>query len=288
MNLFSILIGLGASLGLLRLLQVSPRETRLRWQAAGLITLTGSLVGARVGFLIAYHEYFATHPQEMLRVDLGGLSLPGALAGALLFAWLGIKLLGFSTADGFDRLGRMLLPVAAAAWLGAWLAPVAYGRPLPAGTWWGLPMPDDAGLVTLRLPLQPLALLSLLLLLPLTETFTRKVKKKGVKEAAAFFVFSIHCTFFSFLRYDSVQTFFGIRLDTWAALANLLLALMLLIVAVARPNPHNAVKMEAVHETQPGNGTDQHGPRRREQEPRKTPRPDRRSARQGRGPDPLP
>jgi prolipoprotein diacylglyceryltransferase len=185
-NLFSILIGLGASLGLLRVLQVSPRETRLRWQAAGLITLAGSLIGARVGFLIAYREYFTTHPQEIPRLDLGGLSWPGAVAGALLFAWLGFKLLGFSTrtvstASGVCcSHGRRRLA-------GGVVGTVAYGRPLPAGTWWGLLMPDDAGLVTLRLPLQPLALLSLLLLLPLTETLTRKSKKKGVKAAASFF-----------------------------------------------------------------------------------------------------
>ena len=244
MNFFSLFIGLGASLGLLRVLQVSPAATRLRWLSAALITLIGSLIGARIGFLIAFHQYFAEHPREMVRFDLGGLSWPGAMAGALLFAWLGTRLLGFSPADGFDRLSRMLLPVAVAVWLGAWLSGVAYGQPLPAGTWWGLQAPDESGLVSLRVPVQPLAILSLLLVLLVCEGLTRHVKKKGVKAAWLFFAFSVHSLLFSFLRYDSVQTLFGLRLDSWAAIGLLTFTSIMLVITLAKPKSQKAVEME--------------------------------------------
>lgn len=244
MNYFSLLIGLGASLGLLRVLQVSPAATRLRWLGAALISFVGALLGARIGFLIAFHQYFTAHPQEMMRIDLGGLSWPGALAGALVFAWLGTRLLGFTPADGFDRLSRMLLPAAVAIWLGAWLSGAAYGQPLPAGTWWGLQTLDESGLISLRVPVQPLAVLSLLLILPICEGLTSQVKKKGVKGAWLFFILSVHSLLFSFLRYDSVQTFLGLRLDSWAAIGLLTLACIMLVITLAKPKPQKAVGME--------------------------------------------
>ena len=95
MTPFSLMVGLGASLGLLRVLRVSPAATRLRWLTGGLITLAGALIGARAGFVIAYHQYYFAHTQEILRIDQGGLSWPGAIIGAILFAWIGLLILGF-------------------------------------------------------------------------------------------------------------------------------------------------------------------------------------------------
>jgi len=243
-NPFSLIVGLGASLGLLRVLRVSPPATRLRWLTAGSITLAGALFGARAGFIIAYHQYYFAHTQEILHIDQGGLSWPGAVIGAILFAWLGLRFLGFWVSDGFDKISRMLLPAAAAIWLGAWLSGLAYGQALPGGTWWGMPTPDESGLVALRAPVQPAAILSLILALLICEWLTHNAKKKGVKAAWMLFAFSIHSLLFSFMRYDSVQHLFGLRLDSWAAMAITIFAIIVLSITLIKPLKGKAVEME--------------------------------------------
>ena len=95
---------------------------------------------------------------------------PGAVAAALLtlgvlslvkrrpLAWLA------------DSLAPLTGPLAIGVWLGCWQAGVAYGAPLPAaGAWWGVPAPDEAGLVSLRVPLQLLCAVALLAYLWLVE-----------------------------------------------------------------------------------------------------------------------
>jgi prolipoprotein diacylglyceryltransferase len=244
MNGFSLILGLGATIGLLRLLQSSPEATRIRWLVAGLITLFGGLVGARLAFVVIYHVYFSTHSAEILKINLGGLSWPGALAGAILFGWLALKILGLGMADGADRLSRILLPVAAAVWAGAWLTGSAYGQPLPAHPWWGMNMPDDAGITTLRVPLQPAALISLVILLASSEFLLQNAKRKGIKAACSGFILSIHTLLFSFMRYDSVQHIIGLRLDSWAALFWSLVFLFLIFFFAVKRKPRQLIETE--------------------------------------------
>jgi prolipoprotein diacylglyceryltransferase len=218
MSLFSLILGAGGSLALLRLLQHSAAKQHLRWLAAGLLTLAGALLGARLGFIAAYHTYFSTHSQEISHLTLGGLSWPGALAGFILFAWISLLLLRLPHLEGFDRLSRMLLPLATAIWLAGWQAGIAYGQLLPENTWWGLRFTDESGLTALRVPVQPAAVVSLLLVLGLIEWLIRNTQKNGLKAGVIFFVLSLHSLVFSFMRYDSVQRLLGLRLDSWAAI----------------------------------------------------------------------
>jgi hypothetical protein len=73
-------------------------------------------------------------------------------------------------------------------------------------------------LTALRVPVQPVALISLLLVLGLIEWLLRLIKKDGLKAAVSFLVLSLHSLLFSFMRYDSVQRLYGLRLDSWAAI----------------------------------------------------------------------
>lgn len=238
MNLFSLILGVGSSIALLRLLQQSPAVQRFHWLTAGILSMVGAILGARIGFAAAYHTYFSTHTQEISRITLGGLSWPGALAGAILFACIALPILRLPFLEGLDRLSRMLLPLAAAVWLGAWQVGIGFGQLLPSGTWWGLLLRDESGLTALRVPVQPAAVVSLLLVLGLIEWLMRQVKKDGLKAGVTFFVLSLHSLLFSFMRYDSVESIYGFRLDTWAAMFfSALACLFLAIILIKKKKP---------------------------------------------------
>ena len=241
MTAFSLLIGLGASLGLLRVLQTAPASSRTRWLTAGLITQAGALIGARAGFVITNPNYFKTHNVEIVNLSTGGLSWPGALAGALLIGWLSLILLKLPMLEGFDRLSRLLLPLALFTWLGCWQAGIAYGRPLMAGTRWGMLMTDESGMQTLRLPLQPLAAVSLIFLMGTAELLLRNASRPGLKAGMIGLVFSLHALLISIFRVDPVQHWLSYRLDSWAALLFCLVMLVFLIFILAR-KPHGLEK----------------------------------------------
>ena len=230
MNSFSLILGVGGSIALLRILQQTSAERRFRWLLAGILTMADAIIGARLGFAAAYHDYFSTHTTEIYRIVSGGLSWPGALAGGLLFALFSLLIFRLPLLKGFDMLSRMLLPLAAAVWLGGWQAGIGFGQLLPAGTWWGMMLRDESGLTALRVPVQPAAVISLLLILGLIEWLIRGATKDGLKAAVSFFVLSLHSLLFSFMRYDSVQRLFGFRLDTLAAILFSVLAVLFLIL----------------------------------------------------------
>lgn len=234
MNLFSLILGAGGSIALLRVLQHSPAGQRFRWLTAGLISMTGALLGARIGFVAAYDTYFSTHTQEITRITSGGLSWPGALIGAILFAWIALLVFRLPKLAGLDRLSLMLLPLAAAVWLGGWHAGIAFGQLLPAGTWWGMMLRDESGLTALRVPVQPVAVVSLLVVLGLIEWLIRHTKRDGLKAAVSFFVLSLHSLVFSFMRYDSVQNLFGMRLDSWAAIFLTALSCVFMVIMLLK------------------------------------------------------
>jgi len=231
---FSLIIGIGASIGLLRVIQNTPADSRFRWLGAALIGLTGGVIGARIGFVTAYAAYFTNHSDEIFQITKGGLSWPGALTGACLFAWLGLVICKLPRLSGFDRLNRMLLPFGLAIWLAGWQAGIAYGQLLPGGTWWGMFITDDTGMTALRVPLQAAAILSLTLLMIISETLVKNFKRPGLQAGILASVFTLHSLLFSLMRVDAVQRFLDLRLDTWAAAFLFLSSLVILIIAISR------------------------------------------------------
>lgn len=226
----SLILGLGASAGLLRLLQAADASRRIRWLLAGLFTLLGALMGARLGFALLFHEYFRSAGIEIINPGLGGLYWPGAAAGAILFAWLGCSLLRLPRRIGLDRLSRLLLPLGIAAWLAAWQFGVAYGTTLPSGTWWGTMALDEGGNTALRAPVQPAAILSLMVLILLMERVVRKNPVPGLTAGTIGIVFFIHTFVFSFMRADPTRVFAGWRWDTWTALIFISASVVFLLV----------------------------------------------------------
>jgi prolipoprotein diacylglyceryltransferase len=224
-NAFTLWVGLGAALGLWRVARSAPQRQAGFWVNTGLLALLACLAGARLFYTWVNRDYFAGRLLEIPQVWLGGLSWPGAVAGA----WLALLYLGYSyrTPRGGraplgwlgDRLYPLLPPLAVTTWLGCWMSGVAYGPPAPAGAWWGAPSLDESGTYTLHWPLQPLAALSLLGFFWLLETRVRPLRPPGQQAGLAAFGLLLHLLAASLLRADPAPTWGGLRVDTWMALA---------------------------------------------------------------------
>jgi hypothetical protein len=114
---------------------------------------------------------------------------------------------------------------AIAGYLGAWLAGVAYGPQLPAGTWWGIPAPDEIGWMALRWPLQPAAALALLVFYSLMERLIPLPRPSGwlFSLAAAWYI--VVSLVVSLLRADPQPAWRAFHLDTLGNLIALILTL---------------------------------------------------------------
>ena len=229
MSFFSFLIGFGASIALLRLAMVTDANQRTKWLLFGLLVLAGALFGARLAFAAAHSNFFSTRAGEILNFAAGGLWWPGALAGGMLIA-LGIGLARpHSLGMTLDKFSVMFLPMAIAFWLASWSAGVAYGARLDPSVWWGFPMLDISGVIAQRVPVQPAAALTLLLLLGGIELAWRKPAAPGRRMGVLLLVLSIHTLLFSFMRTDPIQPWLRLRLDVWAAILFLTIAILLLV-----------------------------------------------------------
>ena len=147
---------------------------RIRWLLYGLAVLAGALLGARLAFVLEHVAYYSTRQNEILNFRAGGLWWPGAAAfGMLVILVIGI-LRKHKILETFDKFSVFLLPLALSFWLAAWSAGVAYGARLDPSVWWGMPMLDISGVTAPRVPVQPAAALTLLLLLGAIEWMWKK------------------------------------------------------------------------------------------------------------------
>jgi prolipoprotein diacylglyceryltransferase len=217
-NLFSVILGFGALIGLLRIFLKSFSHERIPNLIVCAATLIGCLFGSRVGFVIAHVEYYKNHLSEMAMVALGGLSWPGAIAGGLLFTVLYATLSRTKVGKTLDITSLMFLPLGSAAWLGAWTYGIAYGALLNQGTWWGVYSLDETGLVFLRVPVQLAAAITLFISIMIFEQLTKKVRIDGMKFGIIGLTFSVHSVVFSFMRVDPTFTWQGFRIDSIAGL----------------------------------------------------------------------
>jgi len=234
-NAFAIAVGLGAALGLFRV----SRQRAGQWLDAGLIVLTVSLIGARLGYALFELTYFSVHPVEVIQIWRGGLSAPGAIVGA----WLGLLLAAAIEKVHVLRLADWLYPlipsVSVATWLGCWLIGAAYGSELPAGTWWAVQSPDLSGQLAARVPVQLGAAVALAVFYYLMETLVPLPRPSGWLSSLALSWLVLVSLVASFLRADPMQMWRGVRLDTWVYLVLLVpfLGLFAWLNFVARQKP---------------------------------------------------
>jgi len=213
---YSLLIGLGAVLGLVVIARQSPETEALQRINAGVWACLGALIGGRLAYVLVSWPYFQTRMGESWQVGQGGLSAPGALAGGCL----ALMVYAFMTKAQAGVLADALLPLlgslAVSAWLGCWLSGCAYGIPIRA--WWAIPAVDEWGQSAPRLPVQFLGALLSLEIVWLMDWMRARLPRPGQASILAVLSLSLQMFAFSFLRVDPAQVWSGVRLEAWAGL----------------------------------------------------------------------
>jgi prolipoprotein diacylglyceryltransferase len=219
---FSLLLGLGAAAGLAWAIWHQNERQALRLIGGSLWSLAGALLAGRAVYVLLRWPYYQAHLAESFQFHLGGLEWSGAFAGGLIFlaiyAWLNRQ----SFLALADSLVPQLMLVSLAVWIGCWLDGCAYGP--ESFAWWSLPVRDEWGSLSWRLPTQVLAALLTLTLLWLVDRPRARLQTPGLTSGLA--VFGLMAVIFasSFLRADPGYYWNGLRLDAWAAFGFSLLA----------------------------------------------------------------
>ncbi len=232
---FSLLLGLGATLGLAWVVtQAPPKEARPRVDAA-LWAMLGGLLGGRIAFVLVNWVYYRDHLWEALEIYQGGLSWPGALIGGALALLLAAKLIHNSPGKLADAMLPLVASLTVSAWLGCWLTGCAYGH--PADKLWGIPAVDEWGELSPRWPTQLIgAMLALALFWVLDRTTKwpitpEWVKRPGSAAGLGVLGISLEMLALSFLRADPSPGWQGLRLDAWAALGLALVTALFLLIS---------------------------------------------------------
>lgn len=220
---FAILVGLGATFGMLRVSQSVPTALRLSSARMALWVLLGAFLGARIGFFFWQPAYVAKEGWQALHFWEGGLIWSGAILGALttLATIAIIRKIDFRQL--MDIMAPLLPPLAIMTWLGCLTSNCGYGKLVEDGASW---LQVDG-----HFPNQIFAALSLAFIYSLFERFFT-INKPGVRSAWIWLIFCLHTLFFSYLRADLRPMWKGYPYDVWASAAFVLLTLFYLVIVL--------------------------------------------------------
>jgi prolipoprotein diacylglyceryltransferase len=216
LTIFSVLLAFGAVLGLIWITLESPKDERNITVSAGILALIGATIGGRATYVAVHWEYFQDYLIEIPKLWLGGLSWPGALIGGILGTLLASKIFNIHLGRLADREIPLLASFSVAIWLGCWLIGCAYGPEVI----WGLPVKDEWGIWKQRLPVQLNgAILTVALFWGIESLRHRKgYLVPGLAASLGLAGLSVILLITSLLRVDPYPTYYGVRLETWAAL----------------------------------------------------------------------
>lgn len=217
MNEFALIIGIGASLGLWQVSRNVPAPQISERVEDGLLTLLGSLLSARMGYVLIHSAYYTDHMLEALQPWKGGLSWIGAAAGVLISVLILARVRRIPFDLLADRLAPLFPPLVVGIWLGCWTAGCAYGPAAPQNAFWGFPCADETGNIVKRFPLQFSAASALLIYFGWLTTQREKFHKPGKQALYTALGIFLTTTAFSIFRADPVRQWAGIRTDFWWA-----------------------------------------------------------------------
>ena len=216
---FSLLWTLALMVALIYQWRGRPTQNSTRWLDLWLWLISAALVGGRIGFVLANLEYFKAEPGQMWRIDKGGLAYHGVLLGAGLVLWRWQK-----TDPGIVARLAIIVPwLHLAGWTACLLDGCGYGQTAPSGIW-SAELPDQYGLLDLRLQTQAIGILGSLLVLLLTVRW-HQVSPESVRPFwASWLMLGIIQAGLAMLRADPALMVEGWRLDFWLNVVVALLA----------------------------------------------------------------
>jgi hypothetical protein len=213
-DVFSILTGAGAIVGLVQVARHAPQDAVIEWLDLALLVLFGALVGARLYYVSIHLGYYRDHLLEIPKVWLGGLDWPGAVFGGVIVL-LAIAFVKYmSIAEVSDRLAHLIPPLSVSMWVGCWASGNDYGMPASLSeTFFAL------------FPVPLLASLSLLCYYAWLEIRVVRPLPAGRRAGLIGLGLAVNLLGFSFFRIDPYPMWMGFRPDTWAALVFTLMML---------------------------------------------------------------
>ncbi len=236
-EIYALLIGLGATLGMWRIYQTVAEGEQLSAARAAVWSLVGALVGARLAFFLWQPAYLSENGWRAIRFWEGGFIWPGAVAGSLLTIIIVALIRRQNIQYLLDQWSPLLPAAALMTWLACIPAGCGYGKQLSVNIAW-LTVIDERGNYASRFPNQLVAALLLFLVFTIFEhTFT--TKRIGLRSGLTWLLICLHTLVFSFLRADLRPVWKSLPVDIWMALAFLLIA-MINMIFVLKPRLENS------------------------------------------------
>lgn len=229
---FSILLGLGAALGLIWAGWQAPTRHALLVVNAGLVALLGSLIGGRLVYVGLRWSHYQSHWDEIWQVYRGGIAWVGVVCGGMLAVLIYTGFVRQSPGYVLDALLPFMGLLSVSAWLACWLDGCAYGAISTA--WWALPARNEWGMIARRVPVQLIGAMLALITFGAADWLRSRVKTPGQIALLALMALSAELFALSFLRADPAPAKWGLHLESWAAISLALVFLLVFAVRMAR------------------------------------------------------
>jgi phosphatidylglycerol:prolipoprotein diacylglycerol transferase len=216
------------------------------WVDAGLGALVGGIVGGRLGHVAIHWQYFAEHPEGIVKVWQGGLDWHGAVLGGLLALLLVCRVRGVGFRQISDALAFILPMGAALANTGCLMVSCGHGREVASLADYhppiALELPDLYGVVAPRLASQLYGVVLSLLLIGVAGLLAWRITQVGVRFWLVLALLALGTFGIGFTRGDSVPMVGALRLDQ---VLDLLISAGALAAAVlaARPIRPRPIKL---------------------------------------------
>lgn len=216
---YTLLIDLGLAAALAALYLRAPAGRAARWLDAGLAAIVGGFVGARLLFVVVNGDFYFPHIDEIVQIWRGGLSWPGAVAGALLGAWVYASRARERLVPLLDALALPIALLSLLGWGGCLASGCAYGYEVAPGDlpgWLTTTAPDIFGLSVPRLATQSLGIawsIAALLLILAAQRGQARRWPEGALGAYALSLVALGAFGLGFTRGDPAPLIAGYRGD---------------------------------------------------------------------------
>lgn len=244
MPAFTIALVLSCLAGILWLAKISPNGSEITKSNhvstmppvlfdAGLWSLLGGILGARIVFVFAHLGYYASNLAEILLIWEGGLSWAGAAVGSLMALYVYTLVAKRPFWVFADALAGPATLLSLGSWIGCQIDHCAYGVQVPMGPL-AVVSADMFGVVVPRWPTQIIGVVFSAVLLAGVVLLRDRLPRSGVLASLTLALLAAMMLLLSLVRGDPVGAIQGLRLDTLGALIVMAAALVALTLRVWR------------------------------------------------------